>query len=296
MRHRTSSACVASLLLAAACTDREPPSGPSLSRQGADTTAAGGFADVPAVPVQLPPQPRAWDTDEQALIDAVASGEGYAIVAFKEPESARLKDTGLRAAVTGATVESGVRMVEGLGAEVTAYLRNMGAVVVRMTPALAPTLSRHPLVDYVEPRQKFELDGAPAHGPTFAAQGSQTTPWGIDLIHASWVWVTTTSGSGTKVLVIDAPYFRGHEDLPVIPLANRGNGGCSPGTNSHGTFVLGEIVARGNSVGIIGTAPGVETVNVFFWAGCNSDDIFCPTDWIARESTRAFPGAWTSST
>jgi subtilisin family serine protease len=219
------------------------------------------------------------------LVEAVAAGDNHAIVAFKEPGSARVKDTGLRAAVTAATVAAGVRMVEGQGGEVTADLRNMGAVVVRMPPALAPALSRHPLVDYVEPRQRYELDALPMRVPALTVQGGQTQPWGINMIGAPWVWSTTTTGSGenggVKVLVIDAPYSRGHEDLPVIPLANCGNGGCDSGTNSHGTFVLGEIVARNNSLGIVGAAHGVEDVNVYFWAGCSSGTIQCFPDQVA---------------
>ena len=86
----------------------------------------------------------------------------------------------------------------------TAHLRNIWAVVVKIPASLAPTLRRHLLVDYLEPRQRFELDGVLMHLPTLA-QGSQTLPWGIGMIRAPWVWSTTTTGSGenggVKVLV-----------------------------------------------------------------------------------------------
>lgn len=68
----------------------------------------------------------------------------------------------------------------------------------------------------------------------------------------------------------------------MIPLANCGNGGCSPGQNSHGTFVLGEITARDNTLGMVGAAHGVENGNVYFWAGCHSYDNECVSDWIAE--------------
>jgi hypothetical protein len=29
------------------------------------------------VPVELPPRPRPWDTDDQALVDAVAAGDNH---------------------------------------------------------------------------------------------------------------------------------------------------------------------------------------------------------------------------
>jgi len=90
-------------LASTACTDRDSPGGPTLSRQGPGGAA---FVDIPAVPVELPPHPRPWDTDDQALVEAVAAGDNHAIVAFKEPGSARVKDTGLRAAVTAATIEA----------------------------------------------------------------------------------------------------------------------------------------------------------------------------------------------
>jgi len=76
MRSRISSAYIVSMLLLAACTDREPPGGPSLGRQGLNLQA-GAFSGVPAVPVELPPRPRPWDTDDQALVDAVAAGDNH---------------------------------------------------------------------------------------------------------------------------------------------------------------------------------------------------------------------------
>jgi len=289
MSHFTHTALRATWLtvFVAACTDSTPTAGPLLSGRGSSGAVdAPQFRDVSGVEVPLPPWGRAWDTDDQALVNAVAAGDGYAVVAFKEPGSARVKETGFRAAVTVRTIETGVKLVEGLGGTVTGYMTNMGAVAVKLPPSVARVLRQHPLVDYVEPRQRLELAGFPARAVAFVAQGSQTRPWGVDMIHAPWVWGTTTTGSaengGVKVLVIDAPYYRGHEDLPVIPLANCGNDGCSPGNNSHGTFVLGEITARSNSVGIVGVAPGVEDGNVYFWAGCNSFDGFCPSERVTQ--------------
>src|SRR5688500_4214233 len=81
------------LAFAAACADQ--PTVPRMAVDDESAASAAGAAngrsprDVPAVRIDLPPAPRPWDSDPAALSQAVFAGSGYAVVAFKEPGSAR---------------------------------------------------------------------------------------------------------------------------------------------------------------------------------------------------------------
>lgn len=251
------------LLLAAlaACVDQ-----PVVPRIAADyeapsaAGAAGGRLprDVPAVRIDLPPSPRPWDGDPAALAQAVFAGSGYAIVGFKEPGSARALATGRRGAVTAGTVRAGLELLERNGAEVIELLDAIGAAHVRMDPEAAARLAAHPLVDFVEPRQSGRLQ-------------AQTTPWGITMAAAPAFWSATgVTGAGAKVQIIDSGYQPGHPDLPVVPAANCAGayGGCDDTFFSHGTHVMGIVLARDNTEGVVGMAPGIAAADVFMYGAC----------------------------
>jgi subtilisin family serine protease len=227
---------------------------------------------VPAVKIDLPPAPRAWDRDPAALAQAVANGGGYAVVAFKEPGSARALATGPRGAVTAGTVRAGLELLERSGAEVVELLDAIGAARVRITPQAAAELAGHPLVDFVEPRQ---------HGELLA----QTTPWGITLVGAPSFWSATgVTGSGAKVEIIDTGHQQNHVDLPAVPTANCSGayGGCDDGSGVswHGTHVLGIVAARNNTDGVVGVAPGIANADVYMYGACDSSYGSCPTDYV----------------
>jgi subtilisin family serine protease len=260
--------------LVAACADL--PSTPGIpGTPAADGESAPSFSrearsprDVPAVRIDLPPTPRPWDGDPAALARVLASGGGYAVVAFKEPGSARALATGHRGAVTAGTVRAGLQLLERSGVQVLELLGAIGAARVRLSPEAAAELHRHPLVDYIEPQQYGRVQ-------------SQTTPAGIAMTNAPNVWRNHT-GAGAKVQIIDTGHQQGHPDLPAVPSANcaGANGGCDDGAGvNHGTHVLGTVAALNNMEGVVGMAPGIAGSDVFVYGACDSVGI-CPTGHV----------------
>lgn len=266
----TSIRCALLLGVVAACADQPVTPSASAGDASAPALSAGGRAprDVPEVRIDLPPAPRAWDRDPAALARAVETGGGYAIVAFKEPGSARALATGRRGAVTAGTVRAGLQLLEREGAEVVELLENIGAARVRIAPGMAAEIAAHPLVDYVEPRQYGRI-------------AAQTTPWGITMTGAPTVWPTNT-GSGSKVLIIDTGHQQNHADLPAVPSANCAGvyGGCDDGGVWHGTHVLGIVAARNNTAGVVGVAPGIANANVYMYGACDSASGYCVLDEV----------------
>ncbi|HEV8380659.1 MAG TPA: S8 family serine peptidase [Gemmatimonadales bacterium] len=184
-----------------------------------------------------------------------------------------------------ASIELGLSLLRGSGAEVMYVYRTFGAAWVRIDPALGPQLRRHPLIDYIEPRQWFQLDRSPARVMAakgmLAVQGGQTTPWGIKMVRAPESWSLTT-GTGVKTLIIDTG-IGAHDDLPAIPPVNCGGGfgGCDDGPFFHGTHVAGIVLARNNAIGVVGVAPGVDGSDLFAWGACDSNTGGCSTTEIA---------------
>jgi subtilisin family serine protease len=257
------------LAAAAACSDLPvSPVTPAANGESAPSFSVGGRSprDVPGVRIDLPAAPRAWDRDPAALEQVVSSAGGYAVVAFKEPGSTRALETGNRGAVTAGTVRAGLELLERNGAEVLELLENIGAARVRLSGTAAAELARHPLVDFVEPRQYLSLQ-------------AQTTPWGITMVGAPSFWGTNT-GSGAKVEIIDTGHQQGHVDLPAVPTANCAGtyGGCDDAVVYHGTHVLGIVAARNNTDGVVGVAPGITDANTFMYGAC--DSYSCATDQI----------------
>jgi serine protease len=260
------------LMVAAACSDMPvSPGSPAAGGESAPSLSASARSprDVPAVRIDLPASPRAWDRDPAALESAIVTGSGYAVVAFKEPGSARALATGHRGAVTAGTVRAGLELLQRNGAEVIELLDAIGAAQVRIAPARAVELARHPLVDFVEPRQYGHVE-------------AQTTPWGITMVGAPTFWSTNT-GTGAKVEIIDTGHQQNHVDLPAVPSANCSGlyGGCNDASTAswHGTHVLGIVAARNNVDGVVGVAPGITGANTYMYGACD-DYGSCPTDEV----------------
>lgn len=275
------------LLAAQACSD--DPTRPGTERGStAGVLGRGQVAvDVPALQINLPAEPRPWDVDDAALVQALGAQEGNAIIAFKAPTSARMFDAGgLRAAVPAAAVDQGLEFLRTSGAEIVYVYRSFGAAWARIDPALGPELRRDARVDYIEPRQWGQVDGTPMGAgavrtmpAAMLVQTTQTTPWGIQLVRAPAAWPLST-GAGTKIEIIDVGVIP-HEDLPAIPPANCGGqfGGCD-GPLFHGTHVAGIFLARNNTIGVVGVAHGVAGSDVIAWGACDSAGR-CPTTQVA---------------
>jgi hypothetical protein len=277
------------LLLAAVAACADQPVAPNAAAEDASlasASAAGGRSprDVSAVQIDLPPAARPWDSDPAGLKQAIFAGSGYAVVAFKESGSARALATGRRAAVTAGTVRAGLQLLERHGAEVVELLDGIGAARVRIDPAAAAELARHPLIDFVEPRQFGEIQ-------------AQTTPAGISLVGAPDFWSQTgVTGAGARVEIIDTGHQQGHVDLPYVPSGNCAglNGGCDDGSGVgwHGTHVLGIVAARNNTDGVVGVAPGINGSDVFMFGACDSTYGSCPTDQVTAGINA---GIWTAN-
>lgn len=265
------------LLLAfvAACADQ--PVTPRIAADDESAASAAGAAngrsprDVPEVRIDLPPAPRPWDTDPAALSQAIFGGSGYAVVAFKEPGSARALATGRRAGVTAGTVRAGLQLLERHGAEVLELLDGIGGARVRISPEAAAEISRHPLIDFVEPRQYGHVENQPI-------------PWNITMVAAPTFWSATgITGAGAKVEIIDTGHQQGHIDLPAVLTANCSGlyGGCNDASTAswHGTHVLGIVAARDNLDGVVGVAPGINNGDVYMYGACDNYGS-CPTDEV----------------
>ncbi len=104
----------------------------------------------------------------------------------------------------------------------------------------------------------------PADDPHNADQNYQDpAPDGID---ARWAW-TQLNGEGAGVGFVDLEqgWFLNHEDFanksPAL-LSGDNRDGIGGYVGNHGTAVLGEVAADDNTVGVMGIAPSVSSVNV----------------------------------
>ena len=267
-----------SVVLVGGCTDAPHSTSPTVMQAVTELPASlqsfeEKIQDVPALTVDLPTQPRPWDSEPEALAEAIRAGDGIAIVAFKSPAGERLASqrgaTGVRGSVSKSDAVAGLTLLDSSGVEVLDYLGFIGAAKVRITPDVAVEIAQLPNIDYVEPRRTLTLMSAwPADDATLPRQ---SIPWGISKIGATSAWQKTTGG-GASILVIDSGVDDGHVDLPDLPAANcdgAPGGGCIA-NNFHGTHVLGIAAARLNAFGVVGVARGVYNSDVYSWAACNA--------------------------
>jgi subtilisin len=238
--------------------------------------------DIPRRTVDIPEEPRLWDTDVAVLRDSIAAHDGRAMIGFKAPESGRMVDrNGIREAMTAEQLRAALEMIDGMGLEILKIFRTFGAASVRMDPDDVYKLFNHPMVDYIEIPMIFYLQSARFAGDySVMSSSNQIIPWGIDMVRAPESWQVTT-GMGARIMVIDTG-MENHEDLPDRPSSNCFGlyDGCSD-THGHGTHVSGIALALDNDIGVVGIAPGLDENYVFSWAGCNPDTERCDSDNIA---------------
>src|SRR5205823_13781089 len=139
------------LLVTAACSD------PPAATRACPPRFVGQAQDVPGVAMDRPPEPRPWDTSTTALEAAIAQEDGHATIAFKAPDSARVMDTGWRAAVPASAIRQGFDLLAANCVAVLGYFEFIGAAHVRMPPGAPTALRDNALVDYIEPRQRQSL-------------------------------------------------------------------------------------------------------------------------------------------
>jgi subtilisin len=146
-------------------------------------------------------------------------------------------------------------------------LDGIGAMTATIPAARLARLRADPSVAYVE-ENGFVSAFKPGNGkggpPDKGGDSGgdppppQDTPWGIDRVGGG---LTTNTGAGIKVAVIDSGIDLGHEDLAGNIKGGVDFTGSRKGAEDeygHGSHVAGTIAALDNDRGVIGVAPGAH--------------------------------------
>ncbi|MHC4938900.1 MAG: S8 family peptidase [Planctomycetota bacterium] len=145
-------------------------------------------------------------------------------------------------------------------------LKGLGAMTAAVPAGRIAALRSHPSVAYVEEDGIVGLLGRPTAskpgkgggGKTQepAAQPPQSTPWGIKRVAGG---LTTITGAGIKVAVIDSGCDLDHPDLAANIVGSVSFvRGSADDQHGHGTHCAGTIAAIDNSIGVIGVAPAAS--------------------------------------
>lgn len=225
--------------------------------------------DVPMLEVDLPPEPRPWDTDVKVLQDSIAAHDGQAKIGFKASDSQRLFESdGIRAAISAEEFRLGLEEMREMGVTIQTVYTSIGAAFVKMDPELVPELVDHPRVDYIEIPIKYQSF---SNASTISAIQGQSIHWGLNMVRAPLAWQHAT-GDGVKLLILDSG-ISNHEDLPTIPSgncdSNFDNNNCFS-QNPHGTMVSGTIFAKDNNLGTVGISHGIDSADVYIFKYCNT--------------------------
>jgi len=184
-----------------------------------------------------------WEMSDEDMADSLRATDGEVIISFKEPDQAAGVDLKGKVLVSNQTRDTGIEAITVLGAEILRKSKLHPSVFAKIPVniELISTLRNHPLVDIFEPN----------------VTGTYTNvTWNIDRVNAPDVWGMTT-GSGTRLLIIDSGIDNNHNDLnpAVIQACDDSNGLDQFG---HGTYVSGVAAALQNGQDVAGVAHGVE--------------------------------------
>jgi serine protease len=100
--------------------------------------------------------------------------------------------------------------------------------------------------------------GDPTRSPDFTSQQGYlySAPTGLD---APMAWaVSGGTGLDMKFIDVELGWTTNHEDFNVSNLFYHGSAVEDPGSEPHGTAVLGEILAQPNAYGVSGFAPDIR--------------------------------------
>ena len=175
--------------------------------------------------------------------------------------------------------------VDPVAAEVTPFETFVG-FAADLTPAQVASLHASGAVRWIEPVRARHVEWI----------GQQTTPWGLQAIHAVQARPANPQGV-VNVVVADTGVDGGHPDLQHAYM-----GGWDYFTglneqvdeNGHGTHVAGTIAAADNDFGVIGVAP-----NVRLWAakvldaqgGGSTESVIGGIDWAVKKK-QELGGNW----
>lgn len=148
---------------------------------------------------------------------------------------------------------------------------------------IEPVLERHLLADSVAP-------------------GQQTTPYGVDMVHAKDVW-PVTKGQGIDgltrihVVVIDTGIRYTEPDLKGAYKGGHNfiDGSDNPyDDNGHGTHVAGTIAAADDGAGVVGVAPQVDLYGLKVLDQCgngSNEDVMRAVEWVISKKAQ-IGGNW----
>jgi len=86
---------------------------------------------------------------------------------------------------------------------------------------------------------------------------AQEVPYGIVMIDANDVWPRWGTGSGVRVMMMDTGVDRSHPDIgAAVSTISFVPGQTVDDFDGHGTHITGTLLARNNSLGVVGGAPG----------------------------------------
>lgn len=124
---------------------------------------------------------------------------------------------------------------------------------------VANMMARNPRIAFCEQDQVMSVVQGKKPGGGGTTQPPETTPWGVTRVGGG------LTGSTRKAWVLDTGIDLDHPDLNVNTTLARSFVNESGGDdgNGHGTHVAGTIGAiKGNGIGVVGVAPGVQVVPV----------------------------------
>ena len=153
------------------------------------------------------------------------------------------------------------RSAQSVGARVThVYSVAIRGFAAELPPQAVENMkANNPNIEYCEQDQVITAGPIRADAaPTFGAQSTQETPWGIARVNGG------AAGTFATAWVIDSGIDLDHPDLRVDTGRSRSfvRDNSPDDANGHGTHVAGTIAALDNTIGVIGVAPGAPVVAV----------------------------------
>ena len=266
---------------------------------------------IPSVEIDLPPA-RAFDADDDALIDAIAATDGKVLIGFKPTGAVRSIHTGIVPGIDKSTASAGRAVVEAMGGEITRSYVNSATVAARIPPALGPELRQHSLINFVEPEGVGHPIGVSINRTASVSKmvssanrvvrrhefPPQDTSWGVYKVHAPQAWSAENRGQGVLIIIlgtgIDQDHFvnasgDAHYNYAYCLHTTPTFTSCYDGTTSddgHDSHVLGIAGAYNNAYGYIGIAPSADlaSIKVCALGNCRESDIIGGLDWAISDS------------
>ncbi len=250
---------------------------------------------IEAVEVGVHPEPRQYDVDDAALIDAVRGAGGKVAIGFKPPDAPSVRSTGVIPSMSKAQALEGRRAIEALGAKITRTYRTSSSVIAEIRPELAPSIRRLPIVNYVDILHERRPAGLPLVTAMAAVlQAPQDTTWGHFQVGAHRAWLKGHVGSGAFITILDG----GVDSVHMFTLYGDANDigfeclwteptfdECWEENNGgHGSLVHSVALSLNNPwgyVGIANTPRGNAMVKVCTATSCETEDIAGGLDWTA---------------